>query len=159
MPSTINELELKPPRLRSCRRPGPGRPSVGPEAKARVKEQKRRTGLPEVIRDLVREVRDTDRDPLRVLLEIANDRKQPTLLRMQAAAVAVKFVRPALSAAAIQVQNVEPKADAAPAIQTIMGRLDRLAVPSPIEAALPSERPAGASTEQEANQEAPADAA
>ncbi len=67
----------------------------------------------------------TDKDPLVVLIDIATDETQPVPLRLEAAAVATRYVHPTLSAAAIQ--HIPAPSDAGPAVQVLLDRLAALA--------------------------------
>ena len=67
----------------------------------------------------------TARDPLQVLLDIATDEGQPVPLRLEAAAVATRYVHPTLSATAIQ--HVPAPSDGGQAVQVLLDRLAALA--------------------------------
>ena len=67
----------------------------------------------------------TDKDPLLVLIDIANDVTQPVPLRVEAAAVATRYVHPTLSATAIQ--HVPAPSDGGQAVKVLLDRLAALA--------------------------------
>lgn len=81
-------------------------------------------------RERIAELMVEGRDPLDVALAIAFDDSEPTPMRLQAAAVALPFVHPKLSAQTIQATSLHGNIDQAAVLASLLDRLDRLARPA-----------------------------
>jgi hypothetical protein len=101
------------------RRIGAGRPA-GQTVAGREVRAVARAALADII--------GTARDPLLVLVDIATDVTQPATLRVEAAAVATRYVHPTLSAQAVL--TAQAPSDAGAGMQVLLDRLTALAPPS-----------------------------
>ena len=95
-------------------RPGAGRKAGGVQAKPRETIA--------VAREEVRKVLKTTKNPLAVLVEIAADESKDPTLRVQAAAAALPFMMPRLSASVVA--DVSPKLDR-PTNDALLEKLSR----------------------------------
>ena len=80
-----------------------------------------------IARAALADIIGSDQDPLLVAIGIATDTSNPATLRLEAAAVACRYVHPTLSAAAIH--HTSKPADGGAAVQVLLDRLTALAPP------------------------------
>lgn len=129
MTKRTNMMREQKPGQHGGKRPGAGHPPgvsifartaglTGPGAIHDVRQRHRQ---------LIAEIQGSKRDPLLVLIDIATDKRKPDALRVEAAAVAVRYVHPALSATQVSLHHVQ--ADQSTVMQLLTQRLDRLAPP------------------------------
>jgi hypothetical protein len=102
------------------RRPGAGRPkgSIWKPAVATL-----RTAAIEKMQSIV----GSDRDPLAVVVEMACDPEEDKQLRLSAAAVALPYLYPRLSATQVQATHTTVKVDPTQLLDRIAERVARLA--------------------------------
>ncbi len=93
---------------------------------------------PKVIRDMakarVREVLATSRDPLAVLIEIANDPGVDVQIRVQAATSCAPYMFPRLSATVVATAPMSARDDTVHLVERLMQRFTRLVPPAAPEA-------------------------
>lgn len=108
------------------RRLGAGRKAGGGVQATKVLRSEARALLAEIV--------GTSRDPLLIAIEIAEDKQQPTPLRLEAALGACRYLHPVLSAAQVDHRHVSAKIDSAQLVERLNERLTRLASAPVIEA-------------------------
>ena len=84
-----------------------------------------------IAREKLAEFLDTGRDPLQVLLDIAFSEELDVGLRIQAAGIALPFMRPRLPQMVVNSTSVTTKVDGAELLRTLQERIARLAPPTP----------------------------
>ena len=111
--------------------PGGKRPGAGrkPGADWRGKHP-RPDSVRELARSRVKEVLKTEKDPIAVLVEIANNPANDVQVRVQAASAAAPFIFPRLSASVVAAAPAPTgKDDHQHLIERIMGKIARRAPP------------------------------
>ncbi len=86
--------------------------------------------LRDMARSRVREVLATSKDPLAVLIEIANDPGVDVQVRVQAATSCAPYMFPRLSATVVATAPISARDDTAQLVERLMHRFTRLAPPA-----------------------------
>ncbi len=92
-------------------------------------ESPRPATLRAAARDVVHRVLESDRNPIKILLEIASDESHPVDSRIAAANYAAPYLFPRLSAAVIDARHTVERIDSTDLIARLSDRIARLAPP------------------------------